>query len=164
MSPKLTIEIGNKLAEDLWVRGAGHLLGAQGLVSYAKDEAAQCSAEDPDRYVFNGKYSASIHLLVGYAFELLLKAAYLIHGGAPKKLQGGIGHDLVAALDAAEAAGFQSTVANLRWIVENLREPHHTHQFRYGGLADFEMPLLQHSIPALEALVFELGAPFVRVT
>lgn len=148
-----------KLADDLWARGAGHVISAQALVRQAEKEALDRRADDVDRAIFSGKYSASIHLLIGFAFELLIKTAYLLHGGSPLKLGArGLGHDLVSALDEAEELGFTSPVANLRWIVEHLREPHHKHVFRYGGIDEFRMPALELTLPALEELVRDLGA------
>lgn len=145
------------LARQLWTMGGGHVIGTEAVVERARRYVEEVGAEDPEQVIFNGKYSASIHLLIGYAFELLLKSAYLAHGGDPKKLGSrGIGHDLVVALDKAEACGFKSQVEHLRWIVERVREPHLAHQFRYGGMEKIEMPDLKHTLEAMNGLAYEL--------
>ena len=147
------------LAKQLWIMGGGHLLGTEAVIERARAYVDEVNADDPEQVIFSGKFSASIHLLIGYAFELLLKSAYLAHGGDPEKLGvRGIGHDLIAALDEAEARGFKSGVEHLRWVVERVREPHLAHQFRYGGMDEFEMPDLKHTLAALNGLARELQA------
>src|SRR5690242_2528987 len=86
---------------------------------------------DADAMAFNGDLSPSLHPLMGYSFELLLKAAYVACGGKEKELRA-IGHDLLSCLNRAEKAGSQSKIPELRWIIEQLRTPHLGHQFRYG--------------------------------
>ena len=137
--------------------GGGHVIGAEALIERARDYVQEIDAADSEKIIFNGKYSASIHLLIGYAFELLLKTAYLAHGGDPAKLGNrGIGHDLIAALNEAEAVGFRSEVITLRWIVEHVRAPHLVHQFRYGGMGTIEMPDLNLTLEAMNGLAYEL--------
>lgn len=151
--------MNSKLIEDLWVRGAGHLLGAKALERTSTDFAVSEAVEDVGKVVFNGPLSASTHLLIGYGFELNLKAMYLLHGGDEAKLWKGkspIGHDLIAALDAAESCGFWSSVSNLRWILEHLRDSHLGHHFRYGGSSSITIPSLENSLPALEQLTDEV--------
>lgn len=145
-----------ELADTLWTRSAGHALSAKVLLEEARLHAKESGAKDIDQAVFNGRYSASIHLLIGYAYELSLKAAFLLHGGQPQEMQREIGHDLVRALNKAEERGFKSAVDNLRWVIERIRDPHQTHQFRYGGRDTFEMAALESSFPRLEQLVNEV--------
>ena len=133
--------MNEELARELWTMGGGHALGAEAVVRRAQDWAREIEAEDLEKAVFNGKYSASIYLLLGYGFELFLKAAFVAHGGDPKQLgPRGLGHDLEAALNAAEEQGFCSGAPDLRAIVELLQLPHSQHQFRYGGMDQFPLP------------------------
>jgi len=138
--------------------GGGHVIGAEAVIRRAHEWAKEIGAEDPEKAVFNGKYSASIYLLLGYGLELLLKAAFVAHGGDPKELGSrGIGHDLKAALKAAEERGFRSNAPHLREIVELLQLPHREHQFRYGGMDEFPMPAAVDEVLAnLNELASEL--------
>jgi len=146
--------------------GGGHVIGAEAVVRRAQDWAKEIGAEDPEKAVFNGIYSASIYLLFGYALELLLKAAFVEYGGDPKQLgPRGIGHDLGAALDAAEEHGFHSSAPNLREIIDILKLPHSEHQFRYGGMDKFPLPAnvdevianLHHLASELQVLLYPEG-------
>ena len=150
----MTIE----LARQLWTMGGGHALGAEAVVNRAYEWADEINADDPELAVFNGKYSAAIYLLLGYALELLMKSAFIAHGGEERELGNrGIGHDLNAALEAAERLGFQSQAPNLREIIELLREPHLAHQFRYGGMNQFPLPAnLNEVVGSLHHLAHEL--------
>jgi hypothetical protein len=147
-----------KLARNLWTMGGGHALGAEAVIRHAQDWARETGAEDQEKAVFNGKYSASIYLLLGYAFELLLKAAFIAHGGDPDQLgPRGIGHDLAAALNAAEERGFQSSAPHLTQIVELLHPSHRAHQFRYGGMDEFPLPAnVDEVVASLHHLASEL--------
>jgi methionine salvage enolase-phosphatase E1 len=131
-------------AEDLWVMGSGHSCAAQKL------------AEVDNEGAFNGLFSSSIHLLMGNALEVLIKAAFLLHGGSKSRLYA-IRHDLIAALDAAEEVGFRSKVGDLRRMAELLRESHLKHNFRYATLTETELPALTDSLPRLEQLTREVG-------
>lgn len=155
-----------ELARQLWNMGGGHVLGAEAVVRRAQDWAREIQAEDPEKAIFNGKYSASIYLLLGYAFELLLKAAFVAHEGDPGQLGvRGIGHDLGKALTSAQERGFQSAAPNLVEIVDLLRMPHLQHQFRYGGMDNFPLPAnvdaivasLNHLAAELQALLYPDG-------
>lgn len=158
--------MNEELAQSLWNMGGGHALGAEAVVRRAQEWAAEIGAEDPEKAVFNGKYSASIYLLLGYGFELLLKAAFIAHGGDPSRLGlRGIGHDLVKALEAAEETGFNSGAPHLREIVHLLQHPHREHHFRYGGLDEFPVPAdvgevvanLTHLAMELQELLYPEG-------
>lgn len=159
MAPKIDL----KLADDLWTRGAAHVLGADLLIRESTRNFDQ-DGVDYDQLVFNGPYSASTHLLIGFAFELLLKAAYLAHGGSPARLgPKGIGHDLEDAYRAAIDVGFCSAVSNLEWLVKNLRLPHLKHHFRYGGPERITMPDFKFTMPALETLAREVRAKIIKL-
>lgn len=158
--------MSQELARNLWNMGGGHAIGAEAVVRRAQDWAREIGAEDTEKAVFNGKYSASIYLLLGYAFELLLKAAFVAHDGDHKQLgPRGIGHDLSAALGAAEEHGFRSNAPHLREIIELLNLPHREHQFRYGGMDGFPLPAnvdevvanLNHLAAELQVLLYPEG-------
>jgi hypothetical protein len=147
-----------ELARKLWNMGGGHALGAEAVVCRAKEWAREIGTKDPEKAVFNGKYSASIYLLLGYSFELLLKAAFVAHGGDQRKLGAkGIGHDLGEALNAAEESGFRSGAPQLREIVDLLQSPHREHHFRYGGMNEFPLPAnLDDVVASLHHLASEI--------
>lgn len=147
-----------EFARELWTMGGGHALGAEAVVRTAQQWAQEIQADDPEKAIFNGKYSASIYLLLGYGYELLLKSAYIAHGGDRRKIgNGGFGHDLRAALDAAEELGFRSAAPNLREIIELLQIPHDKHHFRYGGMDQFPLPAnVEAVVASLHHLASEL--------
>ena len=90
----------------------------------------------------------------------MLKAAIVAWGGqADEKSLREIGHDLVKALDTAEAAGFKSEAPNLRDILRALQEPFKQHWFRYGRPDKFALPgNFAQVVAALEVLDEELQA------
>ena len=148
------------LADGHWTKGVSHTLSLGALIDRARADALDEEAADIEQVVFNGRYSASIHLLAGYALELLLKCACYLNGSDENKLKSrALRHDLEGLLDEAEAQGFQSTVPNVRWIAERLREPHLSHQFRYGGAEQVVMPELELTFAALWGLCDELKEP-----
>jgi hypothetical protein len=150
----MTLEI----ARQLWTFGGAHSHGAEAVVVRAYEWATEIGANDPEEAVFNGQYSAPIYLLLGYGFELLLKSAFVAHGGDTNQLGNrGIGHDLTSALQAAEQQGFRSDAPNLHEIINLLHEPHLAHQFRYGGMDNFPLPAnLKEVVSRLHDLAAEL--------
>ena len=124
--------------------GAGHASAAMAL------------AEMEGETAFNGRMSASIWLLVGYALELTLKAAYLHLGGDPDKLQK-MGHRLKTVHAAAKAVGFNSEVLNLEWYIEHLHEPHAGHFFRYSGFGQVHLPELEGTVSMLDRHVRQVA-------
>ncbi len=145
-----------KLLEGLWHRGWGHATAAGVLARHSENEGAENGTADVDHYVFNGPQSPSMHLLIGYSFELLLKVAMLLNGASEKHVRAA-GHDLRKALDRAEALGFVSNSPEMRFTVETLREMHLKHHFRYGGDERVNMPGLKISLSVLDTLVLQLG-------
>lgn len=108
---------------------------------------------DPDQFAFNGTYSLSVHYLVCLGLELYLKAAYVHHSGeGSHKALHAIGHDLVAALDAAEKHGFECQVENIREIADLLRLPHLKHYFRYNIPAEMPLPEVGGVIAAIQII------------
>jgi hypothetical protein len=148
-----------EIADVLWTKGAGHLIGATALVDVSREFAKSNNIDDADQFVFNGRYSASVHLLIGFAAELLLKSAFVLSGGDPDRLrQRDLGHNLKAILDAAEFHGFQANISKIHAVIENLTEPHLQHQFRYEGARYVYMPELHDTITVLEMLAYGLRA------
>ena len=149
-----------KLADDHWTMGVSHAWSMGVLVEKARLEAEQNGVEDIQKAVFNGPYSASIHLLAGNSLEVLLKCACYLHGGQADRLKSrALGHDLTALVDEAEALGFASSIPELRSIAGRLRTAHLNHQFRYGGLGMVQMPPLEETLEALTKLYRELWEP-----
>lgn len=144
-------------ADNLWQKAASHAESVKALAFEGSRRAEARGEPDLEAATFTGLFSVSIHLLIGYAFELLLKAAYLHHGGPESSLRE-IGHDLVAAHERATRAGFRSEVPNLSWILERLRGPHLANEFRYGATPSVTMPAFAITLPALDALVREVGS------
>ena len=148
------------LARQLFESGRAHALASDLLYRSAILHAEQEQIEDIERFAFNGTFSLSTHYLLGLGLELMLKAAMVASGGpSDEKSLRAIGHDLVKALDSAEAAGFNSEAPNLRGIVDVMSEPFKEHWFRYGRPNNFELPgnWIQ-VVEALEVLDAELGA------
>lgn len=134
-------------------------MGAEALRLTSIEVATSQGSEDVDRIAFNGPLSASMHLLIGYGFELNLKAMFLLHKGDETQLWRGpkaIGHDLIAAIDAAESVGFRTSILSLRWVLENLRDSHLAHHWRYGGAPSITIPALETSLPVLQQLTREV--------
>lgn len=129
------------LEEVLFETGRGHALSAERL-----HDAAILYAEEHDLdleiFPFNGTFSLSIHYLLGLGLELMLKSAIVAWGGRSddKYLRNTIGHDLTAALHAAEAAGFKSQAPHLHEIIAILSGPFKMHWFRYGRPDKFVLP------------------------
>jgi hypothetical protein len=154
------MSVNGHLAETLWTRGAGFALSAQSLAELGRADAVEFGHPDPEKMAFNGRHSASLHLLVGFAFELLLKSAYVQLGGTRDIRE--LGHDLVESLNEAEAAGFSFTTPHLRWIVERIRGAHLAHVFRYGGPDTMDLPDHNLTLACLDTLARETGAVFLR--
>lgn len=129
------------LARELFETGRAHAMSAHFLHKCALREAADRDLEDPELFAFNGIYSLSQHYLLGLGLELLVKAAIVAWGGpSDEKSLRAIGHDLIAGLDAAEAAGFKSAAPSLRGLLNVLNEPYKAHWFRYGRPNEIPLP------------------------
>lgn len=142
--------------ESLWSRAAAHFMSAREMISFVEAIAISEEASDVPNFVFNGRYSPSIHLLIAQSLELFLKTAFLCHGGGVVDLKK-IGHDLSAALEMAERAGYVSNCAKLKWTVQKMRETHFEHHFRYGDKAKVTLPEFTDSIEVLACLYEEVG-------
>ena len=98
------------LAKELHQTGKAHAWSScllyRASIRHAEDEGI----EDPQAYAFNGTPSLAIHYLLGLGLELMLKSAIVAGDAAVDDacLRNTIGHDLVRALDEAEARGFAS--------------------------------------------------------
>ncbi len=149
-----------KLARDLFESGRSHALSSDFLYRSALREGQERELTDPELFAFNGTYSLSTHYLLGLGLELMLKAAIIAWGGPPEeKFLREIGHDLLEALNAAEAAGFASAAPRLREIVEVMRDPFKAHWFRYEKPDAFALPGdFAQVVEALDVLDKELRA------
>lgn len=149
-------------AEILFENGRSHLLSAALLYESSVEFAKENEIEDPEHFGFNGTFSLSLFYLAGLGMELFLKAAYIYHGGDANErhLRREIDHDIVGALDFAEARGFCSRAPNLRAILEHLREPLLNHSFRYVRPNEMDLPDPLHVLVAAQALDDELRPLF----
>jgi hypothetical protein len=122
-----------ELAKSLYATERSHALSALQLDRAALDYAEANEIEDPKKFAFNGTFSLSVHYLLGLGLELMLKAAVVAcdENVDAKYLQDKIRHDLIGALDEAEARGFHSAAPNLRELIGYLGEPYKKHWFRY---------------------------------
>lgn len=125
--------MSQELARILYETGRAHGLSAERLYHASLQYAVDKDLPKPDHFAFNGTFSLSVYYLIGLGLELFLKAAVVLNqeGADLKFLKNHIGHDLIVALETAEANGFSSNAPNLRDIAEHLREPFMKHFFRY---------------------------------
>ncbi|WP_309621299.1 hypothetical protein [Novosphingobium sp.] len=150
----MTIEFARTLFET----GRSHALASDLLYRSALIEGAERDIADPENFAFNGTYSLSTQYLLGLGLELMLKAAIVAWSGqCDEKALRDIGHDLVKAKEAAEAAGFKSEAPNLQEILNVLNEPFKQHWFRYGRPTKFKLPGdFTQVVAALDVLDAEL--------
>ena len=148
-----------EIARELYETGRAHALAADRLFHAALDDGQLMSPDDPELFAFNGTYSLSTHYLIGLGLELMLKGAYVAHGGSPSDDDlRKIGHDLVLALDMAEERGFRSKAANLRELVQLMVEPYKQHWFRYKRPSEIPLPAYEGVHAVLVTLDGELEA------
>jgi hypothetical protein len=150
--------MSKEIAKGLQESGRAHALSSQLLYVSAMGHAEEHGMEDPEQFAFNGTYSLSIHYLVGLGLELMLKSAYVAHGGEADDghLRREIGHDVLRALNVAEERGFVSEAPYLREIVELLREPYKAHYFRYSRPEQIPLPEYGQVIELFTVLDAEL--------
>ena len=146
------------LARQFFETGRSHALASDFLYRSAIADGENREIADPELFAFNGTYSLSTHYLLGLGLELMLKAAVVAWGGpSDEKFLRDIGHDLIKALDAAEATGFKSEAPHLRDILSVLNEPFKQHWLRYQRPENFELPGdFTQVVAALEVLDEEL--------
>jgi hypothetical protein len=146
-----------EIARDLFESARGHALSGNLLYNAALAKAEAEEQPDPAQWAFSGPYSISIHYLIGLSLELLLKTAYVLHGGgADDNSLKALGHKLVGALNTVEGLGFHSAAPNLREIVELLNEPYAQHHFRYFQPEQMPLPDVPDVYAALQVLTDEL--------
>lgn len=154
--------MSEEVARALYEGGRSHALSAKLLYAAAKGYGEAQQIDDPEKFAFNGPYSLSVHYLIGLGLELMLKSAYVASGGKAddKHLRTQIGHDLLRALDLAEAAGFTSEAPRLRDIVSVMRQPYKAHYFRYSRPEEFSLPDFDEVMEMFTELDAELAAKF----
>jgi hypothetical protein len=146
-----------EVARGLFESARGHALAGELLYKGALAKAQEDGNPDPAQFAFSGPYSISIHYLIGLSLELLLKTAYVLHGGgADDKSLRAIGHKLVEALDEVEKLGFHSQAPNLREIAEHLNDHYAQHHFRYQQPAEMALPDVPDVYAAFQVLTDEL--------
>ena len=146
-----------EVARDLFESARGHAQSGNLLYNAAFAKAEDEGRPDPAQWAFSGPYSISIHYLIGLSLELLLKTAYVLHGGgADDKSLRALGHRLVDTLDTVEGLGFHSQAPNLREIAEHLNEPYAQHHFRYFQPAKMPLPDVPVVYAAFQVLTDEL--------
>jgi hypothetical protein len=150
----------SEFARSLFESGRGHALSADLLYRASIEEGRRREVADPDLFAFNGPYSLSVNYLLGLGLELMLKASLAKQDPSTddRRLRG-IGHDLLAAFDAAQQAGFTSSAQHLRAILEVMNEPYKAHWFRYDRPAEIPLPGdFSQIVETLEILDAELAS------
>lgn len=149
--------MSENFARQLWECGRAHGVSAQLLYRAALNEAQVHLPEDPERFAFNGSYSLSIYNLIGLAFELMFKAAFVASGGdgSDQSLKR-IGHNLDCCLHEAKEQGFVSHAPNLTEIIRVMGVPYRKHFFRYARPDEFAVPNLQQVFECFAVLDDEL--------
>lgn len=146
-----------EIARGLFESARGHALAGELLYKAALAKAEEDGHPDPAQWAFSGPYSISIHYLIGLSLELLLKTAYVLHGGgADDKSLRALGHRLVDTLNAVEALGFHSQAPNLSEIAGYLNEPYAQHHFRYFQPDQMPLPDVPDVYAAFQVLTDEL--------
>lgn len=130
-------------AEKLLFTGGAHARAAHALVVAAKT---------------NVHMNVPFYLLVGFALETVLKAAYLHLGGDMKVAKYDIGHNLPKALACAQDQGFQPENDQVAWLAETMADVHLNHAFRYlTGEASLQVAEPTVSLDILDDLVAKVG-------
>lgn len=151
--------VATELAALLLRNGKEHAESACLLYRAAHDIAHAENIEDEEAFAFYGPYSLSVQYLLGLGLELMVKSAIVAWDAEAdaKYLRNEVGHDLIAALDQAEARGFTSSAPNLRALLDVLREPYKQHWLRYERPDQFELPSsFDEIVPILETLYSEV--------
>ena len=151
------------LATTLYRTGRAHAGAACLLHAAAVQHAADGGLTEPVDHVFNGQNSLSIMHLLGLGMELMLKAAVVMNdpGADEKFLRDKIGHDLLKAINEAEARGFISQAPFLPEIAKLLHDPYRKHWLRYERPEQFALPGdFDQVVTMLIGLEGELGPKF----
>lgn len=130
-------------AEKLLFAGGAHARAAHAIVA-----ASQA----------NVHMAVPFYLLVGFALETVLKAAYVHLGGEMKIAKHEIGHDLPKALAYAQDRGFQPENNELEWLANTMADVHRNHSFRYlTGEGDLRVADEAHSLRVVDDFVAQVG-------
>lgn len=148
------------LGEHFFINGASHLWGAKALLEFSQDYANEHDdITDKDHFVFNGRYSQSLNLLLAFAAELLLKAVLAECGALEDELKK-LGHDLDALLDAVGQTEIEIVDADFRRVINLHSDPHKLFEFRYGKERQLDIPSPEPAIALLEQFAFEIQEHF----
>lgn len=130
-------------AEKLFFTGGGHARAAHALILAANTDIHM---------------NVPFYLLVGFAFETVLKAAYLHLGGNMDAAKHEVRHSLPKALAYARDQGFQPENEQVAWLVETMEEVHLNHAFRYlTGEDTLKVADATISLDILDDLVAQVG-------
>jgi hypothetical protein len=124
-----------------------------GIIRYSIEyfAAAVATQEKLELGAPGGVAVAPVYTLAGHSIELALKAFVRQHGADLKDLKN-LGHDLDAAMDAAEATGLQHAAD--RTQLSLLNQEYSQHRFRYIRTGYVQL-LDVDSLFSLTAAVFE---------
>lgn len=153
-------------AETLWTKGSSCQKGAQVILSQALASSDQVKpGHTMEQYVHSGPLSVPLYILVGTAFELLLKCGITLASGEYRRdwLKIKIGHDLTRALKAAREAGFEPQIDGLANAVSYLSKPYSRHFFRYESPSSFNVPDMKQSVEILAKLEHALVEQFPQL-
>ena len=130
-------------AEKLFFAGGAHARAAHAIVAAAKA---------------NVHMNVPFYLLLGFALEIVLKAAFVHLGGDIQVAKRDIGHDLPRALASAKAQGFQPENDHLAWLAETMADVHRNHSFRYlTGDGELRVADETCSLRIVDDLVVQVG-------
>ena len=128
-----------QLGQRLAVRAAGHFLAAETLFH-----------ADPENS-FNGRFSASIWLLLGFSLELAMKAVIAASGGNEDELRT-LGHDLEKLLERVEP--IMGPLPDLAaFAIRSLALTHRKNWMRYGGAREIDLPQLPVTLTTARTIV-----------
>lgn len=130
-------------AEKLFFAGGAHARAAHAIMATAPT---------------NVHMTVPFYLLVGFALETVLKAAYVHLGGDMRIAKQDIGHDLPKALAYARDNGFQPENEQVEWLAGTMADVHRNHSFRYlTGDGDLQVADQTHSLGIVDDLVVQVG-------
>jgi len=101
--------------------------------------------------------------LLLFALELALKA-YLVDAGTPEKTlrQPKVRHDLKELYGLAKTTGLHLTNPEVVAVIDDYRDDHKDHSFRYGGRGHVDLGDPDRALRTISATVSEIGEVLKR--